>query len=68
MALPQIHFHRVLILDMNLIVTLFLGNQFTVNQSVVQHNIRLNHITLSAYLPDVKGDLDHIPLLLLLNL
>ena len=68
MGHAQFHTGPVLVLDVNLIISLVLGQQLTVDMPVVQHYVALDDIPLLADLPHIEGNMDHVPPILLLNL
>ena len=59
---------RIFITDMYLIVALFKRQQLTADHLIVQNQFSRNHIALLHHLPYIKRNMDHISVLLLLDL
>ncbi len=64
----QLHAYRILVLNMDLIIPLFLGKQLAVYELVIKDHLSLDDIPLLTDLPHVKGNLDHVPFFLLFYL
>ena len=57
----------IILAQMDLVVSLDLGEQFAFDDLVIQHKVSLNNISLLAHLPDIKGNADAVEIIELVN-
>ena len=60
MCYTKLYLYSILIGDNDLVIALFLGMKFTLDDVVVQNNVSFDDFSLLTYLPYIERDLDGI--------
>lgn len=60
MCYTKLYLYSILIGDNDLVIALFLGMKFTLDDVVVQNNVSFDDFSLLTYFPYIERDLDGI--------